>query len=78
MARQSIAQTQQMLEEALRSTNDRQQAAVLQAMLTTLEATGMGECQIKSPPAPLYPVLSPQGLRYCCTHEDQHCSGILD
>lgn len=48
-------------------------AAFLQA---TAEAVG-GQCRIETEFASLYPVLTGDGLRWCCTHDQQHCSTVV-
>lgn len=79
MDERSISRTQRMLTEAIESGESLHQTVVLEALRTTLDATaiGMGECQMEDTPAPLFPVLSPDGLKFCCTHRQQHCSGVL-
>jgi len=46
----------------------------LQAVVSALKMSGMGECQMDTPYAPLRPVGRPDGtLKWCCTHPTQHC-----
>lgn len=58
--------------------DDPAQAALFRATVTLLAAakTSMqsaGECQIDEPYADVYIVMTPEGRRYCCTHNPQHC-----
>jgi hypothetical protein len=57
---------------------DPAQAATLDAAVTLLAAAkattaGMGECTMEEPYATLYLQGGAQGLRWCCTHDTQHC-----
>ncbi|WP_170449287.1 hypothetical protein [Ruegeria arenilitoris] len=46
----------------------------LQAVVSALKKSGMGECQMDTPYAPLRPIGRPDGtLKWCCTHPTQHC-----
>lgn len=46
----------------------------LQAVVSALKMSGMGECQMDTPYAPLRPIGRPDGtLKWCCTHPTQHC-----
>lgn len=49
--------------------------------LAALEQTQMmtaGECRIgQGDIVPLHPVLAADGLRWCCSHEDQHCTVVV-
>lgn len=46
----------------------------LQAVVSALKVSGMGECQMDTPYAPLRPIGRPDGtLKWCCTHPTQHC-----
>lgn len=55
---------------------DNEMVLTLEAMLATLDEV-TGECRREEPFAVLRPVLSDEGLRYCCTHETEHCSKVV-
>lgn len=46
----------------------------LQATVSALTSSGIGECQMATPYAPLRPVGKSDGtLQWCCEHDPQHC-----
>jgi hypothetical protein len=60
------------------SLTDPAQAALFRATVTLMAAAkatmqSIGECQIVEPYADVYVVMTPEGQRYCCTHNPQHC-----
>ena len=32
------------------------------------------ECRVEAPYAPMRPVLTSEGVRWCCTHHPEHCA----
>jgi hypothetical protein len=63
------------------STDDPAHAAIARASVVLLAAArvsmqSIGECQIDEPHADVYVVLTSEGLRYCCTHNPQHCRAL--
>ena len=41
------------------------------------ELGGVGNCLRAAPPSALQLELDGKGLRYCCNHKPQHCSGYF-
>lgn len=57
---------------------DPAQAALFRATVALMAASkasmqSIGECQMAQPYADVYVVMTPEGSRYCCTHNPQHC-----
>lgn len=55
------------------SLQDRETAEAVGVALAAAEAF-TGECRVVSPYSRMYPVLTRDGLRWCCTHDEEHCS----
>ena len=49
----------------------------LLAMTAATVGSVRGQCEREEPFAPLFPVLTDDGLKWCCSHEPRHCSGIV-
>jgi hypothetical protein len=62
------------LEEAVRRHPDTQETLELAAAALELK----GQCRLETPYADLRPVLTAEGLRWCCTHETEHCSDAIE
>jgi hypothetical protein len=48
-------------------------ATWLAAAMIAAQGT-VGECRKETPYAPLRPVLTDEGLRWCCLHNPEHCA----
>jgi hypothetical protein len=67
-------QIQAQLEEAVTQGASTADVVSLAAEL----ASTVGECHIGTEgTADLYPVLDEDGMRWCCTHEEMHCTVVV-
>jgi hypothetical protein len=49
-----------------------EQGLMMQSLASLLNV--IGECRLQEPYKPLRPVLGADGLRWCCTHDPEHCA----
>lgn len=64
---ESLAETHELSGESM---------ALFAAMKSLL--TAVGQCEIEEPFSPLHPILTQDGLFWCCEHDPRHCSGRID
>jgi hypothetical protein len=67
-----LAKARGLFEEARAQAQTDPERFFLNAVASLLSA--LGECRLLEPYAPLRPVLTKDGLKWCCTHDPEHCA----